>query len=314
MPEQLCTVGDVEICYETFGDPEAPAMLLTMGWATQMLGWHEDLCAALADRGFHVIRFDNRDVGRSQRMNGTVPTVFQLLRRDKRAASYTLDDMARDGVGLLDHLGIEQAHVVGASMGGMIAQTLAARHPDRVLSLVSMMSNTGARWSGQPSPRLYHVLLKPPPPDRERYMDHAVWVFSRIGSPGFERDEDDLRRLAGMSFDRGLNPAGAGRQLAAIIGSGDRTPLLRTITAPTLVIHGTKDRLVPPSGGRATARAIPGARLLRIEGMGHDLPRGAWPQMLDATEQNAARAVAPLGGAQRDRMARWAGPPQAPTP
>jgi pimeloyl-ACP methyl ester carboxylesterase len=294
MPEQLCTVGDgVELCYETFGDPEAPAMLLTMGLATQMLGWHEDFCAELADRGFHVIRFDNRDCGRSQRMNGTVPSTLQLLRRDKRAASYTLEDMAGDGVGLLDHLGIEAAHVVGASMGGMIAQTMAARHPNRVLSLLSMMSNTGARWSGQPSPRLYHVLLKPPPHDRERYKDHAVWVFSRIGSPEFERDNDDLRRIAGMSYDRGINPGGSLRQLAAIIASGDRTPLLRTIKAPTLVIHGARDKLVPPSGGRATARAIPGARLLLIGGMGHDIPRGAWPQMLDGIEQNAARSPVP---------------------
>jgi pimeloyl-ACP methyl ester carboxylesterase len=291
MPEQLCTVGDgVELCYETFGDPEAPAMLLTMGLATQMLGWHEDFCAELAGRGFHVIRFDNRDCGRSQRMNGTVPSIVQLLRRDKRAASYTLEDMAGDGVGLLDHLGIEAAHVMGASMGGMIAQTMAARYPDRVLSLVSMMSNTGAFWSGQPSPRLYHVLLKPPPRDRESYKEHAVWVFSKIGSPGFERDDDDLRRIAGMSYDRGINPAGSSRQLAAIIASGDRTPLLREIKRPTLVIHGAKDKLVPASGGRATARAIPGARLLLIGGMAHDIPRGTWPQMLDAIEKNAARA------------------------
>ena len=294
MPEQMCTVsGDVELCFETFGDPEAPALLLTMGLATQMLGWHEDLCAALADRGFHVIRFDNRDVGRSQRMAGAVPTLRQLLLRDRRAASYTLEDMAGDAAGLLDHLGIERAHVVGASMGGMIAQTMAARFPDRVLSLVSMMSNTGSRWTGQPSPRLYHVLLKPPPRDRERYKDHAVWVFSRIGSPGFERDEEDLRRIAAMSYDRGLNPAGTSRQLAAIIHSGDRTSLLREIEAPTLVIHGTDDRLVPPSGGRATARAIPGARLLLIDGMGHDIPRGAWPQLLDGIERNAARAPVP---------------------
>jgi pimeloyl-ACP methyl ester carboxylesterase len=294
MPEQLCTVGDgVEVCYETFGDPEAPAMLLTMGLATQMLGWHEDFCAELAGRGFHVIRFDNRDCGRSQRMDGAVPSVLQLLRRDKRAASYTLDDMAGDGIGLLDHLEIETAHVVGASMGGMLAQTMAARYPDRVLSLASMMSNTGARWSGQPSPRLYHVLLKPPPRDREAYKEHAVWVFSKIGSADFERDNDDLRRIAGMSYDRGINPAGTSRQLAAIIASGDRTPLLRQIRVPALVIHGTKDKLVPPSGGRATARAIPGARLLLIEGMAHDIPRGAWPQMLDAIEQNAARAPVP---------------------
>jgi pimeloyl-ACP methyl ester carboxylesterase len=286
-------VGDVELCYETFGDPEAPAMLLTMGLATQMLGWHEDICAALADRGFHVIRFDNRDVGRSQHMNGAVPTPYQLLRRDKRAASYTLDDMATDGVGLLDHLEIEAAHVVGASMGGMIAQTMAARHPDRVLSLVSWMSNTGSRFSGQPSPRIWPILLKPPPRGREQYMEHAVRVFSKIGSPDFQRDDDDLRRIAGMSYDRGLNPAAGARQLAAIIHSGDRTPLLRTITAPTLVVHGSKDRMVPVSGGRATARAIPGARLLIVKGMGHDMPRAVWPQILDAIEHNAARAGEP---------------------
>jgi pimeloyl-ACP methyl ester carboxylesterase len=257
-----------------------------------MLGWHEDLCGALAGRGFHVIRFDNRDVGRSQRMNGRVPSLLQLLRRDKRAASYTLEDMADDAVGLLDHLEIEAAHVVGASMGGMIAQTMAARHPDRVLSLVSLMANTGARWSGQPSPRIWPVLVKKPPHERERYVEHAVHVFSKIGSPGFARDDEDLRRIARRSYDRGLNTAAGARQLAAIIHSGDRTPLLRTITAPTLVIHGSRDRMVPPSGGRATARAIPGARLLIIEGMGHDLPRGAWPRMLDAIEQNAARAAA----------------------
>ncbi len=198
--------------------------------------------------------------------------------------------MADDGIGLLDHLGIERAHVMGASMGGMIAQTMAARHHDRVLSLVSMMSNTGARWNGEPSPRLYHVLLKPAPRDRDAYMDHAVWVFSKIGSPGFPPDEESLRALAAQSFDRGINPAGTGRQLAAIIASGDRTPLLRTISVPTLVIHGQRDRLVPLSGGRATARAIPGSRLLVIDGMGHDIPRGTWPRMLDAIEQNAARA------------------------
>jgi pimeloyl-ACP methyl ester carboxylesterase len=290
MPEEHCTVdGDVELCYETFGDPSDPAVLLVMGLATQMVGWHEDFCEAFAERGYHVIRFDNRDIGRSQTMTGPVPTLRQLLLRDKRAAHYTLEDMARDGFALLDHLGIEHAHVVGVSMGGMIAQTMAARCPERVLSLVSWMSNTGARWSGQPSLRMYPVLLRTPPPGRDGYLKHAVWVFSRIGSPGFAPDDENLRRVAGLSYDRGMNPAGSLRQLAAIIASGDRTPLLRTITAPTLVIHGTKDKLVPPSGGRATARAIPGARLLTIEGMGHDLPRDAWPRILDAIEENAAR-------------------------
>ncbi len=294
MAEQFCTAsGDIELCYETFGDPAHPALLLTMGLATQMIGWHGDFCRALADRDFHVIRYDNRDVGRSKSMGGRAPTLLQLLRRDKRAAVYTLGDMAADGIGVLDHLGIERAHVMGASMGGMIAQTMAAQHPDRVLSLVSMMANTGARWHGEPSPRLYPVLIKPPPRGRDAYLDHAVWVFSKIGSPGFPPDEADLRDLAGQSFDRGLNPAGTGRQLAAIIASGDRTPLLRTITVPTLVIHGKQDRLVPLSGGRATARAIPDSRLLIIDGMGHDIPRGAWPRMLDAIEQNAERAGTP---------------------
>jgi pimeloyl-ACP methyl ester carboxylesterase len=295
--EKLCDVGGVEICYETFGDAADPAMVLVMGLATQMLAWHEDLCAELAGRGFHVIRFDNRDIGRSARFDGPRPTTMQLLRRDKRAAAYTLEDMAGDTIGLLDHLEIDRAHVVGASMGGMIAQTVAARHPERVLSLVSLMSNTGARWSGQPSVRLYRTLLARAPRDREGYIRHVAGALDLIGSPAFPRDEAETRALAERSFDRGLNPAGAGRHLAAIIASGDRTPLLRTITAPTLVVHGTRDRLVAPSGGRATARAIPGARLLTIEGMGHDLPRAAWPRMLDAIEQNAARA----GGSRIDR-------------
>ena len=293
MPEQFCTLSDdVELCYETFGDPADPAMLLVMGLATQMIGWHEDFCEELASRGFHVIRFDNRDIGRSKRQNYPVPTLKQLLLRDKRAAGYTLEHMADDGFGLLDHLGIERAHVAGVSMGGMIAQTMAARRPERVLSLASMLSNTGALTSGQPSPLMYPVLLKAAPKDRDAYIEHAAWVFSKIGSRDFARD--DLREMAALSYDRGLNPAGSLRQLAAIIASGDRTPLLRTITAPTVVIHGTKDKLVPVSGGKATAKAIPGARLVLIDGMGHDLPRDAWPRMLDALVENAARAGEPL--------------------
>src|SRR5919197_278282 len=258
MAELLCTANGVELCYETFGDPSDPAMLLVMGLATQMVGWPDEFCAALASRGFHVIRFDNRDIGRSQAMDFPAPTIRQLVFRDKKAAHYTLEHMADDGFGLLDHLGIERAHVAGVSMGGMIAQTMAARRPDRGLSLASMLSNTGALWSGQPSPRLYPVLLKTPPKDRERYIEHAMWVFSKIGSRGFSRG--DPREMAALSYHRGLNPARSSPQLAAIIASGDRTPLLRTITAPTVVIHGTKDKLVPPSGGRATAKAIPGAR------------------------------------------------------
>jgi pimeloyl-ACP methyl ester carboxylesterase len=296
MAEQTCRVGDIDIAYETFGDPSRPALLLVMGLATQMIAWHEDFCAELADQGFHVIRFDNRDVGRSSAMRDLpVPTLRQLVLRSKGAAGYTLSDMARDAVGLLDHLGIDRAHVAGASMGGMIAQTLAIEHPERVMSLCSIMSNTGGRWSGRPKLATYRVLLGTPPKERGRYIDHVLKVYRVIGSPDFDRDEDHLREMAGRSYDRGRNPAGSGRQLAAIIASGDRTSRLRSLSVPTVVIHGTKDRLVSPSGGRATAKAIPGARLVRIEGMGHDLPRGAWPQIIGAITENAARAGQPAG-------------------
>jgi pimeloyl-ACP methyl ester carboxylesterase len=294
MPEETVRVGDVELCYETFGERSNPTVLLVMGLATQMLGWREDFCEQLAARGFHVVRYDNRDVGRSTRFSKhRPPTVAQIVRRDASAAAYTLDDMADDGVGLLDCLGVDRAHVVGASMGGMIAQTIAIRHPERVLSLVSIMSNTGARWAGQPSMRLYGVLLKSAPRDREGYVAHQMDVFAKIGSPGFPRDDDDLRRTFERAYERGHDPAAAGRQLAAILAASDRTEQLGKIRVPTLVIHGTKDRLVNPSGGRATAKAIPGARLLTIEGMGHDLPRGAWPQIIDGIAENAARAGAP---------------------
>jgi pimeloyl-ACP methyl ester carboxylesterase len=299
MAESFCRVGDVELCYETFGDPADPAMLLIMGLGTQMLGWQEEFCEELAARGFFVIRYDNRDIGRSTVLGeAPVPTLGQILRRDKRAASYTLAEMAADGVGLLDHLGIERAHLVGASMGGMIAQTIAARRPERVLSLCSIMSTTGSRWRGQPAMRTYSKFLKPMSGDRQGYIDQAADLFAWIGSPGFDRDEPALRDLLGRMYDRGHDSGSSARQLAAILASGDRTPELRHITAPTVVIHGTDDKLVAPSGGRATARAIPGARLVTIKGMGHDLPRGAWPQILDAIVENAARTTAPA----RDRQ------------
>jgi pimeloyl-ACP methyl ester carboxylesterase len=294
--EETCTVGGVELCYERFGDPADPALLLVMGLGTQMLGWDEELCAVLAGRGFSVVRFDNRDIGRSSRLSHLAPpTLRQLVLRDRRAAGYSLADMAGDAVGLLDHLGIEGAHVVGASMGGMIAQTIAIRHPRRVLSLVSIMSSTGARLTGQPALRVLPIFLKRAPRTREGYIEHTVKLFDAIGSPGFERDEAQLRAMLGRAYDRGIDPAGSGRQLAAILADGDRAPQLRRLHVPALVIHGTADRLVAPSGGRATARAIPDARLLLVEGMGHDLPRGAWPQIVDAIVANAARAGEPAG-------------------
>jgi pimeloyl-ACP methyl ester carboxylesterase len=283
MPEQFCDVGGgITLCYETFGEPSAPPALLIMGLGTQMLGWHEDFCLKLAARGLYVVRFDNRDIGRSTHLHGPPPTIPQLLRRSRRAARYTLADMALDSANLLRELELAPAHVIGASMGGMIAQTLAARHPQLVRSLTSIMSSTGHRLWGQPAVRIYPVFLRRPPREREAFVAHMERVFAAIGSRRELRNPEDIRAIAAASYDRDHDLSGPGRQLAAIIASGDRTAELRGISAPTLVIHGTVDPLVTPTGGRATARAIPGAKLMRIEGMGHDLPRAAWPRMLDA--------------------------------
>jgi pimeloyl-ACP methyl ester carboxylesterase len=291
MAEDIANIGELELCYETFGDPGDPALLLIMGLGTQMVGWPEEFCRTLADRGLFVIRYDNRDCGRSTRMRQfRPPTVRQLLLRDKTAAGYSLADMADDGVALLDHLGIDRAHVAGASMGGMIAQTMAVRHPRRVLSLASIMSNTGHLWRGMPGLRIYPVFLRRPAADRDAAVEAAVATFRLIGSPGFPFDEDELRRTIELSYERGYNPAGAARQLAAILAAGDRTRQLRAITAPTVVIHGTRDRMVMPSGARETAKAIPGSRLVMIDGMGHDFPRGAWDRIIDAVMSNIERA------------------------
>ncbi len=293
MSEQFCDVGrGITLCYETFGDPADPAALLVMGLGTQMIAWHEDFCRELAERGLHVVRFDNRDIGRSTHLQGRPPTVPQLLMRSKRAGVYTLADMAEDAAGLLRELDLAPAHVIGASMGGMIAQTLAARHPETVRSLVSIMSNTGNRWSGQPSPRVYAALLRRAPREREAFVAHMEGVFAAIGSRRLERDTEDIRALAGASYDRDHDAEGPGRQLAAIVASGDRTAELRRISAPTLVIHGTADPLVAPSGGRATARAIPNAELMRVKDMGHDLPRAVWPRLIDAISEHARAADA----------------------
>jgi pimeloyl-ACP methyl ester carboxylesterase len=301
MNEQFADLGDITICYETFGDPSNPTLLLIMGLATQMIGWHEDFCRKLAGEGFHVVRFDNRDSGRSTHIKARPPTIGQLARRSKKAARYSLDDMADDAVGLLDHLGVDRAHVVGASMGGMIAQTVAIRHPDRVLSLVSIMSNTGARLSGQPALAVYPALLGTAPSEREAFADHIAKLFDKIGSPGFDRDLDAVRDMARLSWDRDHDRSASGRQLAAIVSSPDRGKDLGRITAPTLVVHGKADKLVRPSGGKTTARKIPGARLMLIDGMGHDLPAGAWPRIVDGIVENARRAEAeaPAGAAQR---------------
>jgi pimeloyl-ACP methyl ester carboxylesterase len=297
MDERFAEVGNgITLCYETFGDPAAPPVLLIMGLGTQMVAWNTEFCEQLAGNGFFVVRFDNRDTGKSTKLDGAhVPKLHEIaLRRIPRPA-YKLADMALDTVGLLDALGIERAHVVGVSMGGMIAQTVAARHPQRVRSLTSIMSNTGARFSGQPALKTYPVVLGSSPADREGFVARGLKTWNTIGSPGFPRDDAALREMIELSFERGASPAGTARQLGAIIASGDRRRELRAVQAPALVIHGEADPLVAISGGRATAKAIDGARLITIPGMGHDLPRGVWEQIIGAIAQHAHAADVAAG-------------------
>ncbi len=279
---QTTRVGEIELAYETFGSPEDTPLLLVMGLATQMIGWHDEFCRQLAERGLYVVRFDNRDIGLSTHLHGAgAPDVLAVMGGDTSGVAYRLADMADDTAGLLDALGIDSAHVVGASMGGMIAQTLAIRHTDRVRSLTSIMSTTGDPAVGAPAQAALGVLLAPPATDRDSAVQRAVDTYRVIGSPGFEFDEHGLRERAGLSFDRAHDPAGVARQLAAILASPDRTADLARVAVPTLVVHGEHDALVDVSGGRATAAAIPGAELLVVDGMGHDLPREVWPQLVD---------------------------------
>ncbi len=295
MEELTARANGIEIVYQTFGDPADPTVLLIMGLGVQMLGWDEELCGLLAGRGFQVVRFDNRDVGRSTQIRGGPRVdVMAAAAGDLSSASYTLADMADDCAGLLDHLGVERAHLVGASQGGMIAQTLAIRNPERVLSLTSIMSTTGDPVVGQPHPEALPTLLTRPPAGRDGFVDFVVRAWGVIGSPGFDADEEALRERARASYNRGIHPDGTARQLIAILASGDRTEALRRLALPATVIHGTDDPLIDVSGGKATAAAIPGAELVLIEGMGHDLPRQLWPRFVDLIVANAARAQGPL--------------------
>lgn len=281
----------ITIEYDDFGDPAAPAVLMIMGLGAQMITWDEELCQAIADRGYHVIRFDNRDVGLSEKIEGGPhPNVLAAMTGDTSTASYTLSDMAADAAALLTELGIDKAHIVGASMGGMIAQTLAIEHPDRVLSLCSIMSSTGNPQVGQPHPDVVPLLIAPRPTSKEEAMDRAEQAVRAFGSKGLPVDWDRLRVRAGEAYERCFYPIGFARQLVAIIASGDRTERLASLDVPTVVIHGSDDRLVDPSGGVATASAIPNAELVPIEGMGHDLPAAAWPAIVDAIVRNAERA------------------------
>ncbi len=289
--ERLAPANGIELAYQEIGEEGGEPLLLVMGLAVQMLAWDEDFCAMLAERGFRVVRFDNRDVGHSTKIDSAgVPKRTDMLLGRRRTAPYLLRDMAADAVGLLDHLGIGAAHVVGASMGGMIAQTMAIRRPERVRSLVSIMSTTGSRWLGVPTRKAFGTLFARPAPGREAAIEHSVRVFRIIGSPGYAMDEARLRELAGASYDRSHELAGIARQLHAITASGDRTRALHSLRLPATVIHGSSDPLVRPAAGRATARAIPGARLRMIEGMGHDLPRELWPAIVEEIAATAARA------------------------
>ena len=290
--ERLAPANGIEIAYQELGGPDAEPLLLIMGLATQMIAWDEDFCAMLAKRGFRVIRFDNRDVGRSTHLRAAgLPKRTDMLLGRRRTAPYLLRDMADDVTGLMDHLGIDEANLIGASMGGMIAQTVAIRRPERVRSLVSIMSSTGNRWLGVPTRKAFGTLFARLPPGREATIEHTVGVFRIIGSPGFRMNEERIRELAGASYDRSHSRAGIARQLHAITASGDRTHALRNLRVPTTVIHGASDPLLRPVAGRATARAIPGARLRMVEGMGHDLPEDLWPTIVEEIASTAARAA-----------------------
>jgi pimeloyl-ACP methyl ester carboxylesterase len=289
--ERIAPANGIEIAYQEVGDPDAEPLLLVMGLATQMLAWDEEFCSLLAERGFRVIRFDNRDVGHSTKLDEAgVPSRLDLFLGRRERAAYLLSDMAADTVGLMDHLEIESAHVVGISMGGMIGQTLAIEHRDRIRSLVSMHSTTGSRRVGTPTLKVFGLMLAEAPRDREAFIRRITRTYELIGSPAYTTDEERLRWIAGASWDRGHNPRGVLRQMHAITASGDRTAALRKLDLPTTVIHGTRDTLIRQSGGRATASAIPGARLRIVEGMGHDLPRELWPLFVDEFADTASRA------------------------
>jgi pimeloyl-ACP methyl ester carboxylesterase len=289
--ERLAPCNGIEIAYQEAGDPDGEPLLLVMGLATQMLAWDEGLCSMLAERGFRVVRFDNRDVGHSTMLDGAgVPSRVDLFLGRRESAAYLLTDMADDAVGLMDHLGIESAHVAGISMGGMIGQTLAIEHRDRVRSLVSMHSTTGSRRVGTPTFKAFGLMLAKAPRGREEFAERIVKTYELIGSPAYRTDEARLREVAARMYDRSHNPRGVLRQMHAITASGDRTAALRKLDIPATVIHGTRDPLIRLSGGRATASAIPGARLHLIEGMGHDLPRELWPTFVEDFAETATRA------------------------
>lgn len=288
--------GGVELCYQTFGDPSDEPVLLVMGLGGPMTWWDPEFCEMLAERGRYVIRYDNRDTGRSTKLKERVRRSALLRAFAGRAGQppYTLVDMAQDAVGLLDHLGLDSAHVVGVSMGGMIAQTMAIDSPERVRSLTSISSTTGKRSVGWQHPRVLPLLIAPRAAGRDAFAEGSARMWAVIGSPAFPQVPDEVISRAHETFDRGISASGVMRQMLAIMHEGNRGPRLRRLTMPTLVIHGADDRMVHVSGGRATARAVPGAELLVIDGMGHDLPVDLYPTFIEAIERTIHRA-APVG-------------------
>ncbi|MEV4947316.1 alpha/beta hydrolase [Streptomyces sp. NPDC053755] len=282
------SANGIELEYDTIGSPRDPALLLVMGLYGQLTHWDTGFCRMIADHGYHVIRYDNRDSGLSTSLDD-LAAPGPAFSRD--GAPYVISDMADDAVGLLDALGIDRAHVVGVSMGGMIAQELAIDHADRLLSLCSIMSTTGERSVGRPRPGIFALLAPTPAGTRDAVIEAAVATRRAIGSPGFPLDDAELRLRAAASYDRAHRPAGGLRQIAAIGASPARADRLRHTSVPALVIHGEDDPLIDVSGGRATAAAIPGATLLTIPGMGHDLPSALWPTIVGAIVENTRRAV-----------------------
>ncbi|MDH5373142.1 MAG: alpha/beta fold hydrolase [Acidimicrobiia bacterium] len=283
-----------EIYYETLGRPSDPTVILITGLGGQLIDWNVEFCSMLVDRGLHVVRFDNRDSGLSTMFDNAdldlSAAINSALAGEPIEVPYTLSDMTADLLGLLDHLDVKRAHVVGVSMGGMIAQTLAVEHPERVASLTSIMSSTGSRAVGQPTPEAVAVLFERPPVDRTGAIDASVRARQIIGSPAYF-DLETARTEAGAAFDRSFNPDATGRQLAAIYAAGNRTAQVAGISAPALVIHGELDTLINVSGGQHTAETIPGAQLLVFDDMGHDLPKPLWPALIDAISNHIAAAA-----------------------
>jgi pimeloyl-ACP methyl ester carboxylesterase len=275
-------VNGLELEYESFGEPASTPLLLVMGLSYQMIEWDDAVCQLIADRGFWVTRFDNRDVGLSSKLDHLgIPDLLGAM-MGTAPALYTLDDMADDAVGLLDVLGVSAAHVVGVSMGGMIAQLIAINHPKRVLSLTSIMSTVGGPSVVQAEPEVIAALMQPPGPTRKERVEHSLRVRRLINGAGLPFDEDRARRKAERAVDRCFHPDGGLRQIVAILAAPDRAPALSLLTIPTLVIHGEQDPLVPPDNGRQTVAALPNARLIMLPDMGHNLPDRVWPDVVDA--------------------------------